>query len=69
LDYVLVLEITDVVPSLECKGAAEATIRADATEICILTAGFWNPENAQPFHTAKNCQFDKDMFRKFFLGG
>ncbi|MDR1528574.1 MAG: polysaccharide biosynthesis C-terminal domain-containing protein [Puniceicoccales bacterium] len=64
LDYLLVFGVKGIIPSLGCRGAAEATIIAEAIQILILAGGFWSSKNRQHFSTAKNYKFNKDMFRR-----
>jgi MATE family multidrug resistance protein len=64
LDYLLVFGIRGVIPSLGCRGAAEATIIAEAIQILILAGSFWSSKNRKHFHTAKNYKFDKKLFQK-----
>ncbi|MDR1232743.1 MAG: MATE family efflux transporter [Puniceicoccales bacterium] len=64
LDYLLVFGVREIIPSLGCKGAAIATIIAQAVQILILAASFWSSKNRQYFHTAKNYKFDKELFGK-----
>jgi MATE family multidrug resistance protein len=69
LDYLLVFGVKGIIPSLGCKGAAEATIIAETIQILILAGGFWSSKNRQHFHTAKNYKFDKKLFKKCLTVG
>jgi MATE family multidrug resistance protein len=64
LDYLLVFGFGNMIPSCGCKGAAVATIIAEAIQILILATGFWSSKNRQLFHTAKNYKFNKKLFGK-----
>ncbi|MDR1401815.1 MAG: MATE family efflux transporter [Puniceicoccales bacterium] len=62
LDCMLIFGCGDIIPSMGCRGAAWATIIAEAVQVLILAASFWSRSNRRIYNTAGNSKFDKKLF-------
>ena len=63
LDYILIYGIPDIVPSLECRGAAIATNASEFIQISILASIFFSSQNAKKFKIFKNRRINLKLFK------
>ena len=64
LDCLFVFGYRNIIPAMGCRGAAIATVMAEAVQALILAIGFWSPKNRIYFSTLKNRAFNKKLMSK-----